>query len=98
MTSLPEPRSHTCSDEHCYRLDAGRRLEESTDGGETWRELWSLPKEADDWTMYDVAFVAGTDVVLIAVGDNGVLRREGFGRWEAVRVTPAPSQSFSTGA
>jgi hypothetical protein len=101
VTELPEPRHHTCSARHCYRVDDGSTLEESTDGGETWREVRSLPEDADEWEMYDVAFVAGTDVVLVAVGDHGVLRREGSGGWEAVRVVeprePIPSGPTPTG-
>ncbi len=101
-----EPRTTACHGSRCYRI-APDLVEESRDGGTTWRvslrdRRWrDEPEDPGDLSHRpaDVAFVPGTDIVLVAVGDDGMARRVGDGPWHRVRVgfaePPPPERSLA---
>jgi len=84
--------TRTCRELRCYRITATWAVEESTDGGVTWRE--SVPAPENTWDRpTGVAFVPSHNdvaiVAVVAVGEAGVLRRFGEGQWQPVAVGPA---------
>lgn len=79
----------------CFRIDGSSVVEESSNGGETWVVSWSLPGGRERFLSrygspsdpYDVKswdlVVVGTpgNTLLVAMGDDGVLRRTVDGTW-----------------
>lgn len=86
-SALTEP-ALACHERHCYRVTPAGAVEESADGGVTWRE--TVPTTTNGWVRPSaVVFVPGRDVAVVAVGEDGVLRRDGTGEWERVAVGPS---------
>lgn len=82
--------------DHCFRIDGGSYVEESFDGGASWSTAWELPPGREAFltrsgTGCDVYQVTAVDLfitdppdslVLVAMGDDGLLRRDPTGEWE----------------
>ncbi len=101
----------------CYRVAGHEQVETSTDGGQTWDTVWSIPasrrsymervaeqqglflacgKELDART-FDLTILGEGDqhLVLVAAGNEGVLRGKLGRQWEQFRVgsaQPTPSR------
>lgn len=82
----------------CYRIDGAARVDESTDGGETWRTSWQIPPERQtfmrrmpqpacgkipEFRTYDLALLPGGPVVA-AMGNEGLVVRGVSGKWQRV--------------
>jgi hypothetical protein len=82
--------------EHCFRIDGEALVEETTDGGSSWTVAWQLPAGREAFLersgrgcdVYRVAAVdllvtdASDPFVLVAMADDGLLRRHPDGTWE----------------
>jgi hypothetical protein len=73
---LPPAHTRACAGARCYDV-AGGAVRQSDDHGRTWHAATGLPN--DRVVAADVAFAG--DTVAIAAGEDGVLRRDGDGRW-----------------
>ena len=80
---------------HCFRIDGTMKVQESSDGGHTWSVAWELePGRAffierafsTSHDPYDIGTfdILSTDgrIVLVATGEEGVLRRSADGTWD----------------
>jgi hypothetical protein len=84
------------SPDHCFRIDGGSYVEESVDGGASWSVAWQVPpgrgaflaRSGTDCDPYEVAAVdlfitdPPDSLVLVAMSDDGLLRRDPTGVWE----------------
>ncbi|NHZ70302.1 MAG: hypothetical protein GWP18_01540, partial [Proteobacteria bacterium] len=81
--------------QHCFRIDGGSSVYESTDSGVTWSVGWQPPPGREGFlerygtsldryaiTSWDLSVVGSSgNTVLIAMGDDGLLRRTSDGTW-----------------
>lgn len=96
--------------DQCFRIDGGPYVEESLDGGASWRVAWQLPpgretflaRAGGDCDTYEVAAVdllitdGPEPLVLVAMRDDGLLRRLPDGTWERdVLGMAAPLADFN---
>jgi hypothetical protein len=93
----------------CYRIEGDEKVLESDDGGESWRTAWKVPagrrlfmeraavnKGAVDMGPNDL-LITGTGnnhQVFVAMGNEGVLRRDEDGSWERQPVGSAEPTPF----
>lgn len=109
----PDERSlEAClPDETCFRIDGGPYVTMSTNGG-PWTTAWEIPPgriefleryggPCDPYVVrsYNIAVTDGPDgpVILVAMGDDGLLRRNADGTWErGVLGTAEPLDAWGT--
>ena len=105
VVCLPDPQKE------CYRINGEKVVEESNDGGTTWKISWQLPAARLPYIMrinpeidlgtYDLLITQWEDhgYILVAAGEEGILRRElPNGEWERIRVRnaePTPYRATS---
>lgn len=88
----------------CYRIAGQGQVEESMDGGGSWRVAWSLPEARRSYMErvahchktievgpYDLALISrnGMGILVVAIGNEGVLVRTAAGDWQRYAVEPA---------
>ncbi|MEW6084164.1 MAG: hypothetical protein AB1607_06180 [Chloroflexota bacterium] len=70
----------------CYRKQGSRVIQESLDGGTTWNNSLEVDDRIYDFTVFEWD---GTEYVVIAIGEDGILRRSlPDGSWETIKVHP----------
>ena len=89
--------------QYCYRITGQEQVEESVDGGGSWRIGWSLPEERRSYMErvvycgkpiqpgpYDLALIKqdGMRALIVALGSEGVLVHTAAGVWERYTVVP----------
>lgn len=91
----------------CYRINGGPFVEQKQPSdGQSWTIAWEFPPDRLEFVgrsgdscdpydvySYDIVLIDGPDgpIVLVAMGDDGVLRRNADGTWErGVVGSPAP--------
>ena len=80
--------------DHCFQISGETHVLESFDGGATWQVAWELPpgrqefleRNGDSCDSYIIRSwdlqVTDDSVVLVAMGDDGLLRRDAGGTWD----------------
>lgn len=107
--ALPKVECWTDNESECYRIDGNKIVEISKNRGETWDVSWELPTDRItylnrvnpdiDLGPYDLIIIPweGRDYVLVAMGDEGILRKElPDGAWERIRVENAEPTPYKT--
>lgn len=70
----------------CYRKQGLRVIQESLDGGATWNNLFEVNDRVYDFSVFEWD---GAEYVVIAIGEDGILRRPlPDGSWETIKVHP----------
>jgi hypothetical protein len=88
--TLPIQVCSELSDELCYKVTDEKHLFESQDKGETWKTV--ATNNYRFTYAYDVIIFTfkGHEYALVAIGENGVLRRElPDGKWKKISVLGA---------
>jgi len=85
----------------CYRINGKALIEESTDGGTSWKIAWAAPVARQhfmerfiedgitvDLTPYDLTVVEhnGQMAAVVALGNQGLLVSHGEGQWNAIPI------------
>jgi hypothetical protein len=55
-------------------------IEASSDGGESWRAVWSVTR-ANTECPYELAFTPDGEMLLVALGEDGIARMDSRGVW-----------------
>ncbi len=104
MASPPELPYTACSPSnptHCYRIDGSAKVQESTDGEQTWRAAWEISSVRETFLRrqpqpgacgkipelrtYDLVILADGTVV-VAAGNEGFVVRKPEGLWQRVGI------------
>jgi hypothetical protein len=109
LRPLPITTCAPDNQEECYRVSGQKIVEESHDGGQSWKTSWQLPADRLSYLQrvdsyidlgpYDLLVIEREShfYVLVAAGEEGVLRKElPNGEWDRIGVQnarPTPYQS-----
>ena len=70
-----------------FRLGDECNMEASNDGGESWGVVWTRPQGVE--CPRELAFTPDGEMLLVALGPDGVLRMDSVGRWTQYAVGSA---------
>jgi hypothetical protein len=78
-----------------FRIGEGCEIEVTSNGGETWRAAWTTGRRSAECPQ-ELAFTPDGEMLLVALGSDGIARMDSAGRWTQHAVGSASRASNGT--